>query len=142
MKLFFNFFYLFIISGLFISCSKTDPLPIEHKNDDLLVQDLYEHSKEFIHKEFRRGPVQKKVTPDNISEVWTLYCTLYDVLHTLWRTAHYMAYCTLQNTLYTACHQYNLLHLTKLASADVQTVHTGTHKGQTKDIIDSWDSQG
>ena len=48
MKLFFNFSYLFIIGGLFISCSKTDPLPIEHKNDDLLVQDLYEHSKEFI----------------------------------------------------------------------------------------------
>jgi len=47
MKLFFNFFYLFIISGLFISCSKTEPLAVVPNNDDLLVQNLYEHSKEF-----------------------------------------------------------------------------------------------
>ena len=47
MKLLFNFFYLFIISGLFISCSKTEPLSIVPNNDDLLVQNLYEHSKEF-----------------------------------------------------------------------------------------------
>ena len=47
MKLLFNFFYLFIISGLFISCSKTEPLAVVPNNDDLLVQNLYEHSKEF-----------------------------------------------------------------------------------------------
>ena len=47
MKLFFNFFYLFIIGGLLISCSETEPSAIEPENDDLLVQNLYEHSKEF-----------------------------------------------------------------------------------------------
>ena len=47
MKLFLNFFYLFIIGGLFISCSKTEPLAVEPNDDDLLVQNLYEHSKEF-----------------------------------------------------------------------------------------------
>ena len=39
-------------------------------------------------------------------------------------------------------HQHHLLLLSKLASADVQTVHTGTYQGQTKDIIETRDSQG
>ena len=47
MKLLFNFFYLIIIGGLLISCSESEPLLIEPKNEGLLVQDLYEHSKEF-----------------------------------------------------------------------------------------------
>ena len=38
--------------------------------------------------------------------------------------------------------QHYLLLLLKLASADVQTVHTGTYQGQTRDTIETRDSQG
>ena len=48
------------------------------------------------------GEQLKKITQQNDSDCWTLYCTLYGVLHTIWCTAYYIAYCTLHSTLFTA----------------------------------------
>ena len=47
MKFYFNFLYAFIICGLVLSCSKTEPVLIENQNISASVQSLYEHSKEF-----------------------------------------------------------------------------------------------
>ena len=47
MKFYFNFLYAFIICGLVLSCSKTEPVLMENKNSSPSVQGLYEHSKEF-----------------------------------------------------------------------------------------------
>lgn len=47
MKFYFNFLYAFIICGLVLSCSKTEPVLIENQNISPSVQSLYEHSKEF-----------------------------------------------------------------------------------------------
>ncbi|MDC0014558.1 MBL fold metallo-hydrolase [Gammaproteobacteria bacterium] len=47
MKFYFNFFYVFIICGLLLSCSKTEPVLLGSKGNSPAVQSLYEHSAEF-----------------------------------------------------------------------------------------------
>ena len=47
---------------------------------------------------------KNKITPTFL----TLYCTLYGVIHTIWRNAKYMAYCKLNITQYTAIYSFGL----------------------------------
>ena len=48
------------------------------------------------------GGLIKKITLYNYLEFWKLYCTQYDVLHTIWCSAHYVGYCILLSILYNA----------------------------------------
>ena len=101
--------------------------------------------KKIVLEEFRRGPFKKEEEKSTITPTFlTLYCTLYGVIHTIWRNSKNIAYCKLNITQYTAIYSFGLFLQTQKCTVTcvlnniycaVQRVVCGTPYGKQYSIL-------